>query len=246
MLANNGRDVQWPGQGGLVKGCSGCGKSLLPGQQKLHTCSGCQMALYCNKDCQRAHWPTHKNLCRLNMQSREIGKVVSPEIRKDAEDFVKWVSHQSAVLTVALHHGLRLEDNPDVYKTKGLIISFAEKPNHSRYPPHQRYNVVQGLVCDLDVVRLSVTKSNNGDLSDFDQALAKGRRMGIMVLCYGENLVRQWQRITMPPPRQLKKAAQSVESPNGSWVTWLDKAVNESFQAKIKFSKPPTGRNGRR
>ncbi|EIW85736.1 hypothetical protein CONPUDRAFT_150522 [Coniophora puteana RWD-64-598 SS2] len=179
------------------------------------------------------------------MKSREDRKLASPELRKDAEDFFKWVSHHRSVFTVALHHGLNLENDPDAYKTKGLIINFTEKPDRTSYPPHQRYNVSQGIVCDIDVIRLSAARTNDGDFSDFDQAIAKGQRMGIVIFSYRENLVRQWQRITMPPPKYLKKAAQTVESPQDSWVSWLDKAVNENFEAKIKLAKPPSGRNGR-
>ncbi|EIW85720.1 hypothetical protein CONPUDRAFT_150511 [Coniophora puteana RWD-64-598 SS2] len=152
------------------------------------------------------------------------------------------ISHHRAVFTVALHHGLDLENNPDAYKTKGLIIQFTDKPHCMDYPPPQRYNVAQGHVCNIDFIR----RTTDGDLSDFDQAIAEGRRMGIMVFCYRENLVRQWQRVTMPPPIFLKRAARTVEGPRDSWVMWLDKAVNENFEAKIKFSKPPARNDGRR
>jgi ankyrin repeat protein len=36
-------------------GCSGIG---------LKKCTGCKQARYCGKECQLAHWPTHKNKCK--------------------------------------------------------------------------------------------------------------------------------------------------------------------------------------
>ena len=34
----------------------------------LRVCSGCETFVYCSTDCQRAHWPSHKNLCRMIRQ----------------------------------------------------------------------------------------------------------------------------------------------------------------------------------
>ena len=33
-------------------------------------CSKCRTALYCNKDCQVQHWPSHKNIC-LNSNNED-------------------------------------------------------------------------------------------------------------------------------------------------------------------------------
>jgi len=34
-----------------------------PDAGSLKRCSQCQVALYCGKECQKAHWPTHKLSC---------------------------------------------------------------------------------------------------------------------------------------------------------------------------------------
>ncbi|CAI5520224.1 unnamed protein product [Closterium sp. Naga37s-1] len=41
----------------------GCGK-VEGGAVKLKGCSGCGKVAYCNRDCQKAHWPSHKLTCR--------------------------------------------------------------------------------------------------------------------------------------------------------------------------------------
>lgn len=45
----------------IPKRCSQCG--LLPPEALLR-CTRCHAAWYCNKTCQRAHWPTHRSTCR--------------------------------------------------------------------------------------------------------------------------------------------------------------------------------------
>jgi len=40
--------------------CAGCNKPGL----KLQHCSGCRSVYYCDAACQRAHWPSHKPVCK--------------------------------------------------------------------------------------------------------------------------------------------------------------------------------------
>jgi hypothetical protein len=40
--------------------CAECGV----GGASLKTCKSCMHARYCNADCQRNHWPTHKKECK--------------------------------------------------------------------------------------------------------------------------------------------------------------------------------------
>ena len=46
-------------------GCSACGNALAK-----ELCSGCKVAVYCGKDCQRKDWKTHKPQCAALKQSR--------------------------------------------------------------------------------------------------------------------------------------------------------------------------------
>ena len=44
----------------LKRKCSGCGSDKIG----LKSCGGCRQAWYCDKECQRKAWPTHKHLCQ--------------------------------------------------------------------------------------------------------------------------------------------------------------------------------------
>ena len=47
--------------------CSFCGATPIAGLP-LKACSKCEMAHYCNKDCQKADWKTHKKACPIMKQ----------------------------------------------------------------------------------------------------------------------------------------------------------------------------------
>ena len=44
----------------LKRKCSGCNQEKIG----LKSCGGCREAWYCDKECQKKAWPTHKHLCR--------------------------------------------------------------------------------------------------------------------------------------------------------------------------------------
>ena len=51
--------------------CHGCEKQFPVSQ--LYVCTGCLIAEYCSKECQRVHWPLHKHRCgRAEVMSRDL------------------------------------------------------------------------------------------------------------------------------------------------------------------------------
>src|SRR5688572_32557850 len=47
----------------VTRDCNGCNKSRLGGRGGRWRCGRCRVAVYCNRECQRAHWPEHKKVC---------------------------------------------------------------------------------------------------------------------------------------------------------------------------------------
>ena len=69
--------------------CFNCGK---PGH-KLPKCRQCSQAYYCNNDCQRKHWKTHKPVCQaavaaLALHAHQL-RVARLREKDNAEEEVK-------------------------------------------------------------------------------------------------------------------------------------------------------------
>ena len=60
--------------GVVYKKCHSCGKS----QTDIKKCSRCNYALYCNRECQKNHWESHKQMC--NRVSNGNLKIVTNQI----------------------------------------------------------------------------------------------------------------------------------------------------------------------
>ena len=59
--------------------CADCGEE--GGDISLKTCKACMLVKYCNADCQKNHWPTHKKLCK-----RRAAELRDEAIFKDPPD----------------------------------------------------------------------------------------------------------------------------------------------------------------
>ncbi|KAJ1434364.1 armadillo-type protein [Ochromonadaceae sp. CCMP2298] len=60
------------------KACYNCGQGNCPSGQK---CSACLIARYCSKECQRAHWKIHKQVCKVDTEDG-MRKVKFPNFNK--------------------------------------------------------------------------------------------------------------------------------------------------------------------
>lgn len=70
--------------------CNGCHKTELKTELKLHKCSGCKIAKYCSKECQRDNWAEHKIECKKRQGEIKRFSMRRVEISKDLsfEEFV--------------------------------------------------------------------------------------------------------------------------------------------------------------
>lgn len=66
------------------KACSTCGHEM---SKDLKKCSKCKMVQYCDKCCQKLHWPIHKKFCdKLCVEYQKQEKKLQEERRKEEEE----------------------------------------------------------------------------------------------------------------------------------------------------------------
>ncbi|CAI5528878.1 unnamed protein product [Closterium sp. Naga37s-1] len=65
-----------PSSGGHACGAVGCGM-VESGGVKLRSCSGCGKVAYCSRECQKAHWPSHKLTCPGRSNGKKSGTTIN-------------------------------------------------------------------------------------------------------------------------------------------------------------------------
>ncbi|KAK3859456.1 hypothetical protein Pcinc_034434 [Petrolisthes cinctipes] len=65
------------------KACSTCGHE----EKDLKKCSKCKMAQYCNRCCQKLHWPIHKKFCdKLLVEYKKQQKQLEEEMKREEQE----------------------------------------------------------------------------------------------------------------------------------------------------------------
>lgn len=229
--------MEWKGPRFASDGCASCNGHRDPSSNRLQRCAGCKRVMYCSVECQRAHWPIHKKLCKLSAQMLQEISGLQPQAARSAAEFDKWASLHRPVFVFVIHHALQLEANPDAHKSCGLYVELTAKPDRHKYPLHQRYNISRGCIVSLDVLRQIVGGAPHAEeLASVYPTPDEDRRIGVMLLSF--NRVARWQRLGLMEHGQLGEIWPNVGI-SQDWVSWLEKAINENLQAKIRLPKAP-------
>ena len=84
-----------------LRACYNCMKTER--DVKLSSCSGCDSAAYCSRECQKAHWPKHKERCKYNSMVRQLMDCTMTPSQKNIQNlFEQWRS-KPVVFVGTLH-----------------------------------------------------------------------------------------------------------------------------------------------
>ncbi|EIW85721.1 hypothetical protein CONPUDRAFT_70457 [Coniophora puteana RWD-64-598 SS2] len=217
-----GGEAKWQGPGILADGCASCDAHQGPGSKRLQRCAGCKRVLYCK-------------LCKLNAKMLQEISGSQPQAAGVAAEFDKWATLHRPIFVFAIYHALQLGKNPDAYKSHGLYVEFTAKPDRHKYPLHQRYNVGMGCIVSLDTLHQMVSETPHGEeLATVYPRPEEDRQIGVILLTF--NGMARWQRLGLMELEQLGAIARSIGIPK-DWVSWLEKAINENLQAKIRLPR---------
>ncbi|GFH52357.1 hypothetical protein CTEN210_08833 [Chaetoceros tenuissimus] len=122
-----------------IRVCCNCRKKEK--DVKLDSCSACDGAAYCSRECQKAHWPEHKEICKHNSTMRQqMDRTLTPSEKNIYDLLEQWRSNPTSV-QVTLHAKCQqLMDISECPPTKVMLVSlefdynaktfvFAEEPS---------------------------------------------------------------------------------------------------------------------
>ncbi|TFK48901.1 hypothetical protein OE88DRAFT_436190 [Heliocybe sulcata] len=134
-----------PGRGNRRQ-CTNCSNPESLPNFKLLRCSGCAFSYYCNKECQKNHWPKHKPACLANRKAfKDFRASEMSGVRLAGMDAIKmsqmlqnFLKHHASALLQAFPCALKLTDHPERIRTHILCMllepKFTTKPPRSARP----------------------------------------------------------------------------------------------------------------
>ena len=103
------------------KGCSNLGK---------HLCSGCGEEIYCSKDCQKAHWTSHKTACQSAVKPEAVAFLKSLDSLsiKQLKNVMKAkaASFDGKKKTIVLKKMEDIVEKPNLVKFVGEYVQLSE------------------------------------------------------------------------------------------------------------------------
>ncbi|KAH9885789.1 hypothetical protein C8Q73DRAFT_717055 [Cubamyces lactineus] len=121
--------------------CDQCGAVEQPHLGRFRLCGGCMTTQYCSQDCQKAHWPSHRQICQHT--ASQISTAKQPGHNSIDESLVKnlrkFVSAHSSLLSWAGFQALQLKRLPSNIRQNALLIELNYR--HSSSDPLRRFSI---------------------------------------------------------------------------------------------------------
>ncbi|KAK0468592.1 hypothetical protein IW261DRAFT_1573686 [Armillaria novae-zelandiae] len=108
-----------PDKGPMHHACGGCFSCPNAGERQYPRCVGCSTTYYCSQQCQKAHWPQHKAMCkerktiRAQLKESEEKARLAGQVYYDPRTLTAWYRmHDSAVELPQAYHVLEIFKGP--------------------------------------------------------------------------------------------------------------------------------------
>ncbi|KAJ7488337.1 hypothetical protein FB451DRAFT_1227031 [Mycena latifolia] len=120
--------------------CSHCRQMQRAHADKLSFCRGCGVDKYCSKECQVAHWPTHKAQCK-HYKAERLDIAKKSGIPNAIHDLNAWLKYYDTPLKNCAIAAMRLPENAHMERKEILFLHLQHKGD-STLPVHDRFHVM--------------------------------------------------------------------------------------------------------
>ncbi|KAK0439524.1 uncharacterized protein EV420DRAFT_1316130 [Desarmillaria tabescens] len=108
-----------PDKGPLHHACGACLNCPSAGEKQYSRCAGCSTTYYCSQQCQKAHWPQHKSMCkerktaRAQLKEREEKARLAGQVYYDPRTLTEWYRKHDSAVEFAAYHVLEIFKGPE-------------------------------------------------------------------------------------------------------------------------------------
>ncbi|KAI9056919.1 hypothetical protein FKP32DRAFT_1598798 [Trametes sanguinea] len=175
---------------GTVFQCGHCSRNHAASSKlKLKRCNGCHATMYCDRECQKAAWPSHKDACRAiqDYQRQDAPQYyagyATPVLLINA--LRSWIAkHNDAIRFIARATVVRSYNVHDVFSAPDPsdILTFHVAPRTSEFPrplgpnPGTAFRLEASVFAERSFAQRIIEKNTYGE--DWDAWLAHCRAMG--------------------------------------------------------------------
>ncbi|KAJ6453972.1 hypothetical protein C8R45DRAFT_1192431 [Mycena sanguinolenta] len=158
----------------------------------LRRCAGCGVVRYCSKECQKAHWKSHKVDCVKNTELQKKAEALGPDYSEKLKAIGKWSDQLSIPIGAASMSALNVmgrRENIGAWLELGYLyislesaidefvaIIYVEFLPNAKAP--YTHDVVDAEVVPLDYLRAMAVASGERPLAQFESDLSP--RPGMM------------------------------------------------------------------
>ncbi|GFH52353.1 hypothetical protein CTEN210_08829 [Chaetoceros tenuissimus] len=142
---------------------------------KLSSCSGCDGAEYCSKECQKAHWPKHKERCKHNSMVRQLMDFTLTTTQKNIQNLYEQWRSKPIVFVGTLHSKCQqIMDISEYPPTKIMRATLEFDYNLKTFVHAEEPKVIPLSQCPQQWQdALKCTMSQNDELKKLDSAFTQ-------------------------------------------------------------------------
>ncbi|SJL15844.1 uncharacterized protein ARMOST_19349 [Armillaria ostoyae] len=176
-----------PDKGPLHHACGRCLNCPNAGEKQYSRCAGCSTTYYCSQQCQKAHWPQHKAMCkdrktaRAQLKEREERARLAGQVYYDPRTLTAWYRMHDSAVEFAAYHVLEIFKGPK-HSLMATHVAYFEL-DQSPASPNDASTVVLKNVVAFDRKKLEKMVSMSPAKIDVHERSIKS---GYMVLFFAD------------------------------------------------------------